>query len=152
MEFINVNRETAENLELDYPFILISITDPDSREAEIKSNPVDILRLSFHDLDKGEIDNPKYILFNEDDAKKILEFVKKHDVSLCIVHCEAGISRSAGVAAALTVIDGKKDNRFFKEFYPNRLVYSTILKEAGFAVDYKDYEFPAFEEDNLFEN
>ena len=64
-------------------------------------------------------------------AKKIVKFVKKYlnDVELIVCQCEAGISRSAGIAAGLAkCIDGD-DDYFFKRYLPNSLVYSMIRKE-----------------------
>jgi hypothetical protein len=45
-----------------------------------------------------------------------------------ICHCEAGISRSAGTAAALAELFGESADRFFKYPYNhNRLVYQKVL-------------------------
>lgn len=71
-------------------------------------------------------------IFNKKDADTILLFVEslKQYSNLIIVNCEAGISRSAGVAAALSKIYNGHDSFFFKNFLPNMLVYRTILEEA----------------------
>ena len=45
------------------------------------------------------------------------------------MNCEAGISRSAGIAAALSKIIDKVDTIFFKNFIPNRHIYRTIMEE-----------------------
>ena len=47
------------------------------------------------------------------------------------MHCEAGISRSAGAVAALSKVINGDDSYFFKMFLPNRLVYRLILQEAN---------------------
>jgi len=47
-----------------------------------------------------------------------------------VVHCSAGIARSAGVAGAISLVLNGKDAMFFKGRYiPNRFVYRTILNE-----------------------
>lgn len=40
-------------------------------------------------------------LLNDEDANRIVEFVNKYKDCYIIVHCDAGASRSAGVAAAI---------------------------------------------------
>ena len=71
-------------------------------------------------------------LFDESYADKILEFVSTYasDVDLIVVHCEAGISRSAGCAAALSLIYNKEDQYYFDNFLPNMLVYRKIINQA----------------------
>jgi len=73
-----------------------------------------------------------FVFFTEIQARKILKFVEHYqlDVDLVCINCEAGISRSAGIAGALAHIYlGKEaEQYFFDAYYPNRHVYSTILK------------------------
>lgn len=70
--------------------------------------------------------------FSERNASDILDFVEKNKkaMELLIVACEAGISRSAGTAAALGKIYlGNDDFIFDSELYrPNIYIYRTILK------------------------
>jgi protein-tyrosine phosphatase len=49
-------------------------------------------------------------------------------VSLIVVQCEAGISRSAAIAAALANIYLGDDEPYFRTSMPNMLVYRTILR------------------------
>ena len=65
-------------------------------------------------------------------AKEIAEFVKQHsDIEQLIVHCGAGISRSAGVAAAIMVYVNKDDSPIFdnKRYSPNMRCYRYVLSE-----------------------
>ena len=68
-------------------------------------------------------------LFTSKDADDILNFVDyyKSKVNLIVVHCEAGISRSAGVAGVLSLIYNGTDEYYFKNYLPNILVYRKIL-------------------------
>ena len=52
-----------------------------------------------------------------------------NQVDFICVNCEAGISRSAGIAGALSKIYNKEDSYYFKHFCPNMFVYTSILKE-----------------------
>lgn len=139
MRVINLSREVAEMLNTSQKlrkfydigsYVMISITDPESSLAKVDAvqDCVDILRLQFHDVDR-DMNNPVIKMFQPSQAKEILQFVSKwsDSVGLFVVHCEAGISRSAGVAAALTKCCGDNDSEFFQRFHPNRYVYSMIL-------------------------
>lgn len=136
-----------KKLQIDEPdnnVIVISITDPKSEPVNLPLRDFSILRLSFHDLDQTyPISGPAIILFNTDMAQQIKDFIVNqlcerglqsiqilgmlHTTSL-IIHCEAGISRSAGVAGALSKYILGDDSQFFRTPYlPNRLVYKTLL-------------------------
>ena len=68
-------------------------------------------------------------LFTDEEAEWILAFVNDYieKIELIVVHCEAGISRSAGVAGALSLIYNGSDEYYFKHYIPNMLVYRFIL-------------------------
>lgn len=69
-------------------------------------------------------------------AKRIWDIVEHYTklTGLCICQCEAGISRSAGVSAALaSVYQGyEAEQSIFKDrrYLPNRLVYRTVHRVA----------------------
>ena len=66
----------------------------------------------------------------EDDAKKIVEFLKKYPNTDIIVHCDAGISRSSGVAAAIMKWATGDDSPIFKSYRycPNTWCYRKTLE------------------------
>ena len=68
-------------------------------------------------------------LFTDQEAEQILNFVDKYkfEVKMIIIHCEAGISRSAGVAGALSLIYNGSDQYYFDKYIPNIFVYRKIL-------------------------
>lgn len=109
--------------------IIISITDIGSSENTFALNNqiIDILRLQFFDCEVGDIGHITKI-----DSKKIIEFVNKHinDIEQIVVHCEGGISRSAGVCAALMKIINGDDWEIFNnaKYCPNMTCYKTILE------------------------
>lgn len=45
-----------------------------------------------------------------------------------VLHCDAGMSRSPGVAAALSKVLVGDDSQFFKRYRPNMRVYRTLLE------------------------
>ena len=66
----------------------------------------------------------------EEDARTILSFIGGHldAVEVIVCQCEAGLSRSAGIAAALSRILQNDDRYFFQRFAPNDWVYRTLLE------------------------
>jgi predicted protein tyrosine phosphatase len=101
------------------PHAIISITDPDKDLATFapNQNRIDILSLQFYDLEdiRHEMaleDAAEYVntfghgLFSNAQAVQIVDFVEriKDKVNGILIHCEAGVSRSAAVAAAIELI------------------------------------------------
>jgi predicted protein tyrosine phosphatase len=124
----------AAEFTLDTPWATISITDPGSPPAKLHEDGgcQDVLRLEFWDLDRpalGYKDN----LFTPEDARQIIRFAKKWapKVDTIMTHCEAGISRSAAVAAFLSKVVLGEDGDYFTRAYPNRLVFRTLMKTWG---------------------
>ncbi len=113
-------------------YAIISVTDPNSRAANINvDNVVDhcVLGLQFYDIDN---DYGKYLAMTEEQAGLIAELVKiwygNYDV--IIVQCEAGISRSAGIAAAIAKWATGDDSEYFDRgrYIPNRRCYRLVLE------------------------
>ena len=115
---------------------VISITDPDAPVADIvgRSDAMKVRRVQFHDVDLDiEERFGQYVAMTPEQAKNLVEFWRENmEVDLLAVHCEAGISRSAAVAAACAVLSGQSDEEFFeKPYIPNRHVYNLMLEVAG---------------------
>lgn len=70
----------------------------------------------------------KMIVFKEEMADKILKFVDEQiekGVDTFLIHCDAGMSRSPGIAVALDEIYNE-NNKPFTPLY-NKFVYKTII-------------------------
>ena len=119
----------------------ISITTPGDELANLRCRrPWDlgVRRLQFHDIDsteRGIVDSHGNTCTAPDhfDAREIYAFVLWNSHALehgeLYIHCDAGKSRSAGVAAAIAKIYNGTDEEFFKDPYcPNRLIYNLILE------------------------
>jgi predicted protein tyrosine phosphatase len=133
-----LDRETAEIISGQiekHGVFYISITDPNKKPAKINHSEKNILRLNFYDIEEqlvlpdGSIVEPMH----KEDAEKVRIFLfnNKQDIELLIVHCEAGISRSAGMAAAISKYYNKDDMYYFTsgKFCPNMVCYRLTLEE-----------------------
>jgi len=130
LRFTVLSRSMVERFVVQEPHVVISITDPENPDARLAESDqrIAVIRLQFHDI--GDYGQPlrNRIVMSDEDAEKILDFCCKYQhVSRIVCQCEAGMSRSAGIAAALSKIFQDEDRFFFANFAPNRWVYRTIL-------------------------
>ncbi len=130
-EFIVLSREEAEHYEPRGREVCISIADPEANPAQISSRFAAALRLHFNDVtERGE---PSDILFCAEHAHAIREFVKSWpSAGRIVVHCNAGVSRSPGVALGLSDLHGWA-TASLERSYPgwNRLVRTVLAAEGG---------------------
>lgn len=118
----------------DVPTIIISIRsigDKPPKKLFLHSNPQvkNFITLAFDDVTtycQG------YYPITEQQARKIAKFVMRYKdsrVEQIVVHCDAGISRSAGVAAAIAqYLNGNDDDFFVRSpYHPNMTCYSKVL-------------------------
>lgn len=124
-QVIFISQEQAEEMNPPFATALVSITDPMRAHAAIKEGWQAVLRVAFHD--KDPVNYPEIYEdlqeITQEQAEKIAAFVKAQAQcsQLIVVHCRAGISRSAGAAKAIAEYAGI----FFPDDY----------------VDYNDYVF-----------
>lgn len=135
-----LNIEEAEAYEPDPSEVCISITSPTVRAA-LRDGWQDVLRIQFSDIDglrwgltekqTAEIASTE-TLFSDDMARQVVAFVRKHwHAKRIIVHCEAGVSRSAGVALALhEILTDAPVPSPLEKYYPlhNRFVRRKVLE------------------------
>ncbi len=141
MAFLVLGRRLVGSFIPEVPYLVISVTDPEEPEANLAASPLcrAVLRLQFHDTSQT-VDIPGLEgLFSDsgaamtaDDARAILDFVASHanKVDLIVCQCEAGVSRSAGIAAALSRIMQGDDEFFFVHYLPNHHIYELLLQTA----------------------
>jgi len=128
---------------------IISISTPNIDYFYLKVEPTDenrvvaILNLEFMDADRpGDNDvygNPTTIsdLMSDKDAKTVVDFVETYKDKRILVHCDAGISRSSAVAAAILKHYTGDDSMIFDSrwYNPNRWVYRKVLEAFESEVD-----------------
>ena len=136
MRFKVLNRERVGLYNVNEKHIVISISDLDQEDANLskdsESYRLASLFLKFSDFDGYTPQMPEEIkksLFNKELAILVWNLIDtyKDEIDLIVVNCEAGISRSPGMVAAISKILNGEDDYFFKHFLPNMLVYRTML-------------------------
>ena len=146
MIFSVMSREKARKFsfsKIDKKTVIISITDVDSEYNKFNRQPniIDVCPVKFDDVEKGEEN-----CITKQDAEKIVNFIKRYkDIAEhVIVHCEAGVSRSAGVCAALLYATTGSDMQIFDDakYCPNMTCYRTILNACD------ELQYGLFENEN----
>lgn len=139
------NRKGIGQIDPQERYIVISIVNMTEQNAYVKKNKnfVSVLRLRFDDITAQELG---CALMDKNDADRIAEFVLRHKDKIGIIYCqcEAGISRSAGVALALCeffeipfenpVEFNPRFGMIMQKFFPNQHVVRLVrasLKEKS---------------------
>ena len=110
---------------------IVSFSDTEDDFIEFPAG-TDVLQIAFYDVRPHTVVKEHYgkIL---PEAKQIAEYVyqKKLEGKDLICQCDYGISRSAGLAAAVLQRWGKKGIEVFADYRytPNQFVYNKVLKE-----------------------
>lgn len=104
-EIVVLSRDEAEDYTPRRREICISISDSEAPPARISPRFAAVLRLNFDDV--IERDEPSVVLFAEEHASRIRKFLDKWpNAERVVVHCNAGVSRSPGVALGLCDLRG----------------------------------------------
>lgn len=134
-----ISRREAEALPPSDLYI-ISIWEPESGPANLHQAEERILRLEFHDIDEPGPDG--YLLFNEGHAQLIVEWVRNlHGNNMevkVLVHCRAGISRSAAVALYIERETGCLFSRKHASDLHNRHILATLERVAGWRLKFEE--------------
>jgi len=95
-----LSRKDAEAQPADSNWAVISITEPLRKPAKLADGWADILRLEFDDVDEH---GKGAKLFTDQMAHHVLEYAEEvvNRGQSLLIHCHAGVSRSAAVAIAL---------------------------------------------------
>lgn len=127
--------------------VLISIGNPGESHTTLDKNTIldykDILQIEFWDLEE---DFGNYKILSDEQGKILQDFIIKNKDEQFIIHCSAGISRSAGVGKAVECIKyfgiGEESKYQYltgfnseiskhKRYSPNLTVFDKIIKEIN---------------------
>lgn len=138
MEFFVYSRPAFEaGAPHDVPHVVVSINCPGDEPAKFQANEQTLGRVNlfFWDLDGiphgQDTVCENYFMCEPEDAQKIVELLDAHpEAQRVIVHCTAGKSRSAAVAAALMKSIEGDDSPIFNNprYRPNMRVYRMVLE------------------------
>lgn len=125
-----VNRNAAENTPGFEDWALISITELSSTKASIIDGWYAVHRSEFDDEIPHYDISKSIVLMTADHAADIVDFVYSvaPHVEGVVVHCKAGISRSAAIAKWIAITFKLPFNHDYKEY--NKYVYHQ-LNEAN---------------------
>lgn len=127
--------------------VLVSLRDPGTPRVKACASFIEVLELEFHDLprDYSEMSifsemseeelkevKARWIAPHRDHAKAIAEFIRKHEDKSILVHCEAGVSRSAAVCRVLEEMGWEyRPITSFGTSHANPLLVRLLKKELG---------------------
>lgn len=139
MEFMILNRGQVLTIAKDIlePHVVLSVREPNRPKADYPINDTRIAVRHFVFTDEDSEETAKklgqtHLLMTDEQAEDLVKFVKEFEghITLIVCQCDGGLSRSAGMAAALSVIyNGPgSDSHIFNKKIPNRYVYRKILE------------------------
>ena len=122
-------------LELEPPTetsVLVRITDPDRTMGTLLHTWHSQIKAEFHDITSESISALRagYKVPTEKALRPISKYLSQHREHFVVIHCGAGISRSAGVAKAFAEYTGRPNLSEYistcKLFYPNEEVVKIL--------------------------
>lgn len=122
---------------ISHPCIIVSISGYTTEKPVFAKNKSikDVLYLNFGDYEFDPC------CITKEQAKQIVNFIKKYEDTNydLYFHCRAGISRSAGCAAAAMLIMYGDDSAIFNnpKYRPNMKCYRRILEASGMDFNFK---------------
>ncbi|MCG8571591.1 MAG: hypothetical protein MJB14_15760 [Spirochaetes bacterium] len=120
--------------------ILIRVTNPQEEFKALENESIyrDVLELKFYDFveEQGGL-----IIFNESHLSSLLNFFKKHkNCENFVVHCDQGMSRSAGIAVGWLAYNQDRASIYKiyhnRKHIPNRLIVEHFYKKLGLTMKY----------------
>ena len=124
------------------PFAMISIVAKEEAALRFaKNDKMNLFRMFFNDIEHDiQVYDLLYEAPKQEDFDGLKDFIDNCREDKIVVHCAAGISRSAAVAQAIS--DYKNYGYDFwadGQHIPNRLVYRLAMNEFGFVRDQNYY-------------
>lgn len=130
-----MSQEAAEELVPTPNMAIISIRDP-GKTVNLHPYWGHILTITFNDIRESVPEFPDWIMFTPEMAERIEKFCDHlpSSVTELVVHCRAGISRSAAVAKYLSIrykYDFPKDYDWFNPSVYDILISNGKIRKTG---------------------
>ena len=120
-ELITMDRKQAASYEPGPRELCISICSTGADHPKLHPGWLAVLQLEFDDCELKHEDLAPVYAITPTQADRIVEFIKEHsEPRRLVIHCEAGISRSVSIAAAIS--------HFFNFVAPNFTVYMRMTE------------------------
>lgn len=145
------SRLTVATIEPKVPYAMICITEPNATFPSINMGARDTLLkgaifVKFADTESPESEYPGLTLYQGSLLASFIE-VYVPQVEAFLINCDAGVSRSAAVAAAILQYTSGDDSFVFgnSRYRPNMYVYRTLVNELMGPPFFDDTSFPEFD-------
>lgn len=127
IDIVVLPKSDAKQFTSEKPWAAISVSSDETQYANLsENNRKGLLQMCFLDREFPHKDN-----FQKSHASQIIEFVFDvlPKIETLLIHCEAGVSRSPAIAAAISeILWGQKTSAiYFEKYTPNNLIYRKIL-------------------------
>lgn len=133
-----MSRHKAESLPARTDLAVISITEPEVDPAVLSCDEHRILRLVFHDVDPGKETDNCWTLFSPSQADQVVHFVRRLHADRqafdLVIHCKAGISRSAALALFVAAETGCDFPRKPFAGLANKHMLTTLENNTGMSL------------------
>ena len=131
------------------PYAVLSITDPQYRHPALKRDDSRqaVLQIAFSDVGERaarlKTTSPHITAFTPEFAAQVADFVSEQvrgGTGLLVINCEAGMSRSAGIAAAVSQFYNDDEMFYFAHYRPNEWVRNLVLEALRSKADAPKFE------------
>lgn len=127
-----MSREKAKKFKCEDNWAAISVSSKSDMFPELDaSKRQGLLQLCFDDISFPHTIPKGLKLFNLELAREVVDFVNLHEnnIETLLVHCEAGLSRSPAIAAAISeIFEIGSAEFYFEKYMPNILVYKILME------------------------
>lgn len=153
MKLVVMSRVEAEKTTFSPNQAIISLFTPGDPPPKILGDPAAVLQMAVMDVDPeahGLGPEFKEAAFTRKQAIAAVEFVERNrNIETLVVHCDAGRSRSAGLAMAIALHQQVPNPVLKQEAGPNQWIKNLYLKAAKYGYYALKDDWPKENDENV---